>query len=91
MHMEELNNIRVATPAPHIEMFLVRRRVRNNRQFLGDIVPLDSVRQVVQLVPKFGARVPENMTCNNSLEMAAEFYVNSFADKETFHAILSYQ
>ncbi|KAH0825928.1 hypothetical protein J3R83DRAFT_7607 [Lanmaoa asiatica] len=90
-HIQGLNGIRVVTPAPHVEMFLVRRRIRNDGQFLGDIVYLNDVRQVVQLVPKFGSRVPENMTCDNSLEIGGEFYVNSFADKETFHAILSYQ
>jgi len=74
-------------------MFLVQRRVRSNHAHLGDIVPLNSVRQVIQLIPKFGREVSVAMNCDNSLqpELAREFYVNNFADKETFHAILSYQ
>ncbi|KIK37684.1 hypothetical protein CY34DRAFT_92314, partial [Suillus luteus UH-Slu-Lm8-n1] len=73
------------------DMFSVHRRVRSNRDPLGDIVPLSSVRQVIELIPKFGREVPLSMNCNNSWQLAREFYVNNFADKETFHAILSYQ
>jgi len=58
---------------------------------LGDIIPLDSVRQVVQLIPKFGSVVPQEMTHDNCLDVSQEFFINSFADKETFHAMLSYQ
>lgn len=86
-----MGGVRVAVPSPDIEMFAVRRRLRNGSRYLGDIVRLDDVRQVVQLVPKFGSGVPSIMTCDNSLELLGEFYVNSFADKEVFHAILSYQ
>lgn len=86
-----MNDVRVITPVPDLEMFHVRRRRRSDGKALGDIVPLDDVDQVIQLIPKFDSRVPRDMTCNNSLEICEEFYVNSFADKETFHAILSYQ
>ena len=90
-HFQMVDGIRVAAPAPDLEMFLVRRRLRSDGQHLGDIIRLDDVRQVIELVPKFGSSVPQNMTCDNSLELGGDFYVNSFADKETFHAILSYQ
>ena len=58
---------------------------------LGDIIPLDSVCQVIQLIPKFGVEVSSIMTGDNCLHVGCEFYINIFADKETFHAILSYQ
>ena len=90
-HFKDVGGVRVAVPSPNIEMFTVRRRLRNGSRYLGDIVRLDNVCQVVQLVPKFGSGVPSIMTCDNSLELLGEFYVNSFADKEVFHAILSYQ
>ncbi|KIJ57464.1 hypothetical protein HYDPIDRAFT_171680, partial [Hydnomerulius pinastri MD-312] len=90
-HFAVVNGVRVVTPAPKIDMFLVHRRLRSNHLPLGDIIPMDSVRQVVQLIPKFGAVASLEMTCDNSLDVAREFYINSFADKETFHAILSYQ
>jgi len=60
---------------------------------LGDIIPLDSVRQVIQLVPKFSLKAPSEMVGDNCLHLpvGCEFYNNSFADKETFHAVLNYQ
>ncbi|KAG2352936.1 hypothetical protein BDR07DRAFT_1311848, partial [Suillus spraguei] len=57
----------------------------------GDIVPLESVHHAIQLIPRFSQQVSASMNCNNSLQLAWKFYVNNFADKETFHAILSYQ
>ncbi|KAI6039085.1 hypothetical protein EDC04DRAFT_2568878 [Pisolithus marmoratus] len=91
LHYYMVDNIRVVAPAPKIEMFVVQRRFRSNGRPLGDIIPLDNVRQVIQLIPKFGVKAPREMTCDNCLDVGREFYLNSFADKETFHAILSYQ
>jgi hypothetical protein len=85
------DDVRIVTPAPVTDMFLVHRRVRSNNTALGDIVPLESVRQVIQLIPKFGQQVSASMNCDNILQLGREYYVNNFADKETFHAILSYQ
>ncbi|KAF9220459.1 hypothetical protein BS17DRAFT_852137 [Gyrodon lividus] len=90
-HFVVVNGVRIVVPTPKIDMFLVHRRLRSNKLPLGDIIPMDSVRQVVQLIPKFGAAASPEMTCDNCLDVAREFYINSFADKETFHAILSYQ
>ncbi|KAG1724322.1 uncharacterized protein EDB91DRAFT_1255279 [Suillus paluster] len=86
-----IDDIRFITPAPVTDMFSVQRCVRSNHDPLGDIVPLDSMRQVIELIPKFGREVPLSMNRDNSLQLAREFYVNNFADKETFHAILSCQ
>ncbi|KAG9308640.1 hypothetical protein JVU11DRAFT_11593 [Chiua virens] len=90
-HFVNMDGICIAVPAPKIEMFVVQRRLRSNGQRLGDVVRLDDVRDIVQLVPKFGGKVSPSVTRDNSLEIGQEFYVNSFADKEVFHAILSYQ
>lgn len=90
-HYVVVDSIHVPAPTPDLEMFIMHGQRRSDGQYLGNIVLLDNVCQVVQLIPKFGARALLNMTCNNSLEIVKEFYVNSFADKEMFHAILSYQ
>ncbi|KAI6022479.1 hypothetical protein BKA83DRAFT_4054337, partial [Pisolithus microcarpus] len=90
-HFVVVDGIRVVAPAPKIEMFVVQRRVRTTGQHLGDIIRLDDIQQAVQLVPRFGAQVPPGMTCDNCLEVGREFYINSFANKEVFHAVLSYQ
>ena len=58
---------------------------------MGDIVRLTDIREVVELVPRFGAKMDDRLNENNSLDLPDSFYLNNFADKETFHAILSYQ
>lgn len=93
LHQETINGSKVFKPAPHIDMFLVERHNRSggNRIRMGDIVRLTDVREVVELVPRYGQRMDDRFNSNTSLELADSFYLNNFADKETFHAILSYQ
>lgn len=81
----------VVKPAPDIDMFIVDRHFRANKTRMGDIYRLSDIREVVELVPRFGARMPDGIDCNNSLDLMNTFYVNNFSDKENFHAILSYQ
>jgi hypothetical protein len=58
---------------------------------MGDITRLVDVREVVELVPCYGVKMDEDLNSDTSLKLADSFYMNNFADKETFHAILSYQ
>jgi hypothetical protein len=78
-------------PEPGIDMFSVHRHFRSNGTRMGDVLPLQNIQQIVQLIPKFGAVADPAFTMNNSAEIGREYYLNNFADKETFHAILSYQ
>lgn len=77
--------------APHIDMFVVHRHYRSDKSRVGDIFALTDIREIVELVPKFGQRMRDGLNCDNSLEIMDTYYLNNFADKETFHAILSYQ
>lgn len=85
------DGIVVAKPAPDIDMFVVDRHLRANKTRMGDIYRLSDIREFVELVPRFGARMPDGIDCNNSLDIMDTFYVNNFSDKENYHAILSYQ
>ena len=58
---------------------------------MGDVIPLTSIWEIVQLVPVFGAKMDVRLNSNSSLDLADEFYLNNFANKNTFHAILTYQ
>lgn len=58
---------------------------------MSDIVPLTNVREIIQLVPVFGAKMDLRYDTNTSLDLALEFYLNNFANKNTFHVILTYQ
>ncbi|KIM83716.1 hypothetical protein PILCRDRAFT_88067 [Piloderma croceum F 1598] len=90
-HRESLDGVDVFKPALHIDMFLLHRHMRSNGQHMGDIVQLTNIREVVELVPWFGAKMDDGLNENNSLDLPDSFFLNNFADKETFHAILSYQ
>ena len=82
------------TPAPNIDMFLLHRHMRFQLDVHGryhDIMPLMIIREIIELVPHFGAKMDGRLDCNNSLEIGDNFYLNNFADKDTFHAILTYQ
>lgn len=84
----------VLVPADGIDMFVLLRHRRGDGCQMGDIVQLDSVIQVVDLVPRFGTMADISMTCNTSLDSdltGEAFYLNHFSTKENFHAILSYQ
>ncbi|KAI6098385.1 hypothetical protein EDD16DRAFT_1451732, partial [Pisolithus croceorrhizus] len=89
VHLAVTGGTHIIVPTPKIEMFVIQQCVQATGQWLGDIIHLDGVHQVVQLVPRFGAQMPPGMTCDNCLETGQEFYINIFADKEVFHAVLS--
>jgi hypothetical protein len=91
LHRELVGGIDIFTPAPNIKMFSLNHHFRANGSRMGDIIPLSEVREVVELVPQFGSKMDINLNSVNSLELADSFYMNHFADKETFHVILSYQ
>lgn len=78
-------------PEPGIDMFVVEHHLRANGDRMGDIFKLEDIREILELVPCFGEIMREGINCNNSLEMMESYYINNFSDKETFHAVLSYQ
>jgi hypothetical protein len=85
------NNETIPLPEPGIDMFTVVRHFRSGQMRMGDVMRLRNVRRLVQLVPKFGRYANPELTKDNSAEICTEYYINNFDDKETFHAILSYQ
>jgi hypothetical protein len=54
----------------------------------GDIIPLSSFWQPIQLVPKFnGAEADRLLTHDNVLERSTAFYVNSFSDNQVYQTV----
>ena len=91
LHRDTVDGVDVFKPAPDIEMFLLHRHMRSNRQRMGDIVQLTDIREIVELIPRFGATMDNLLNKDSSLDIPDSFHLNNFADKEMFHAILSYQ
>jgi hypothetical protein len=54
----------------------------------GDFIPLSSLWQPVQLVPKFtGAEADRSLNCDNVLEKSPAFYVNSFSNNQIYQTV----
>ncbi|KAG1856595.1 hypothetical protein C8R48DRAFT_749162 [Suillus tomentosus] len=72
---------------PATRLYALKQAKRLNGNRMGDIIPVSQLRAPVQLVPRFGATADKRLSAYNSLEHAAEFWLNEFWDKSTFFAL----
>ena len=73
-------------PDDNIEMFRVRRLLDGGTR-ASRLIRLVDIWRPVELVPRFGKTCPLHWTAENSVELAKEFYVNCFTDKETYQTV----
>jgi hypothetical protein len=78
---------RVVGRNPGTQMYVLKRASRAGLQHFGDIIPLSQLRGPVQLVPCFGEAADPRLTRQNSLHYSPEFWLNSYANKESFWAL----
>lgn len=74
-------------PEPASSLFIVKRARRANNEPIGDILPLQQVRELVDLIPRFGKQAERRLTRYNILEYCSEFWLNKYFDKELFLAL----
>lgn len=72
---------------PDINMYKVRYLRDPSGHRVGGIVPLHLIHRLIQLIPVFGAQIDPRLTEKNSMDIAGEYYVNSFMEKEVFQAV----
>lgn len=72
-----------------IEMFRVQRALRSDGTRRGLIIRLTDIWRPVELIPKFPATCPPSRewTAESAVELAREFYVNCFSDKEVYQNV----
>jgi hypothetical protein len=75
------------TTEPTTGMHVLRRAKRIGGSFLGDVIPLNRVRALVDLVPRFGEVADKRLTGETSLECSNDFLLNKYFDKELFFAL----
>lgn len=67
-------------------LYKVKQVIRDGDR-LASIIPLQSIRRSVYLLPSFGNAVPKAWTSGNVLDKCATFYVDSFSDRHAYHTI----
>ena len=74
-------------PEPTTGLYLLKRAVRSTGDVLGDIIPLDQLRSLVDVAPRFGEEAGPGLTNTNSIVYAKEFWLNKYLDKELFYIL----
>jgi hypothetical protein len=74
-------------PDPNAGLFLLKRATRSNGETAGDIIPLNQLRSLVDLAPRFGEKANPRLTNANSLSFAPQFWLNKYFNKELFYSL----
>ncbi|KIK34957.1 hypothetical protein CY34DRAFT_110084, partial [Suillus luteus UH-Slu-Lm8-n1] len=80
----------VASPndRPELAMWTVERSYvedQHGKRRCGGVVPLMSVTHAIELIPEYGEKVDEKISSAICLESYDRFFLNTFADKESYH------
>lgn len=70
-----------------IEMFRVVRETNRDGSRRGMVAKLRDIWRYIELVPKFGKCCEEEWDSENACELATEFYVNCFADRDIYQSV----
>jgi len=80
-------SLRGIYPEPNTGLYLLKKSTRANGERLGDIVPLDQIRALVDVTPRFGAKANRRLTSSSSIAYSTEFWLNKYFYKELFYAL----
>jgi hypothetical protein len=81
------STLRGTFPEQHTTMYVVKRAERNDGSAYGDIIPLYQLRDVVDLVPRFGQKADTRLTTETSYAYSGEFFLNKYFTKDHFYAL----
>jgi hypothetical protein len=74
-------------PEPNTGLYILRKSTRANGERLGDIVPLDQIRALMDLTPRFGLKANRRLTYSSSITYSTECWLNKYFNKEIFDAL----
>jgi hypothetical protein len=72
---------------PNTGMFLLKKAIRSNGEVAGDIIPLDQLRSIADVAPRFGAKANPQLTNTTSIAFSKEFWLNKYFNKELFYTL----
>lgn len=68
-------------------MYVLKRARQTDNTPIGGVVPLQQIRGMVDLVPRFGEKADRRLMRTNCLEYSTEFFLNKYIDKELYYAL----
>ena len=74
-------------PEPNSSLYVLKRAKRTNLSLMGNVIPLDQIRALIDLTPCFGDVAKRTLTFQNSTIYNSEYFVNKYFDKELFWAL----
>ncbi|KAF5329324.1 hypothetical protein D9619_008912 [Psilocybe cf. subviscida] len=74
-------------PEPASSLFILNRARRSDGSLVGDIMPVRQIRELVELIPRFGMKADRRYTQYNSLNTCSTFYLNKYLSKELYYAL----
>lgn len=85
----QLNSQMVRGQYPEVSsgLYLLKPAYRANHTYIGDIIPLDQIRELVELTPNFGGQADRQYDQSNISELSREFWLDKYFDKELFYAL----
>lgn len=81
------SSLRGQYPDPAAGMYIVKKALRANGDPMGDIVPLQQIRSLVELTPQFGKKADRRFQRSNSLQYGNEYWLDKYFDKDLFYAL----
>ncbi|KJA23491.1 hypothetical protein HYPSUDRAFT_66180 [Hypholoma sublateritium FD-334 SS-4] len=80
-------NLRGQYPDPAAGMYVVKKALRANGDPMGDIVPLQQIRSLVELTPRFGKKADRRFQRSNTLQYGNEYWLDKYFDKDLYYAL----
>ena len=74
-------------PNPNGGLYLLKKATRANGEQIGDIVPLEQIRALVDLTPRFSSTANAKLISSTSMAYSKEFWLNKYFNKELFYAL----
>jgi len=84
---QQVNNIPTKTLDLVTKLYSLKRAKRADGSRFGDILFLDQVRAFADVAPQFGKVAPNTFQKTSSIQLASEFWLNTFFTKDFYYAI----
>lgn len=69
-------------------LYKATRQLDHDGSRRGIVINLTDIWRHIDVVPAYGEECPENWTTDNAVELAKEFYINPFYEKEAYFDLM---